>query len=132
MPENAENLLRVTNPSRRLNPQIHKQNKDDYSSDNEINTIETAKSQHKNYTTSKNENMEFKHRLERILASPFKKPNEQYTEAILHDSTMQKPIPLPRKRVMFNNPDRIETHLNDTLSLSDTDETSSFDHHQKK
>ena len=131
MPENAENLLRVTNPSRHLNLQVQKQNKEDFSSDNEMNAIETPKSHHKSYTTFKNENMEFKQRLECILASPFKKPKEHYTEAIVHDSTMQKPVPLPRKRVMFNNPDRIETHSNDTLSLSDTDETSSFGHRQK-
>lgn len=131
MPENAENLLRVTKPSTSLNLQTHEQNTEEFSSENESNTIAASKSHCNSYTTSKNDNMEFKQRLERILASPLMKPNEPHTKPVIHGAPTQKPVPLPRKRVMFNNSERTETQLYHAQSQSETDETPSFDHHQK-
>ncbi|XP_065354537.1 cilium assembly protein DZIP1L [Calliphora vicina] len=120
MPENAEALLKVTKPATRNKIQEQQHYSDEYSVSDEDDVSLEASTPLNNATT---ETRNFKQRLERILASPMRKPDEHLTKAIVHQQNLtQKPVPMPRKRVMFNHPERQERRLDHYLSPTESDD----------
>ncbi|XP_075144870.1 DAZ interacting zinc finger protein 1 [Haematobia irritans] len=127
MPENAQALLRATRP---IKQQDHSVKHTVLSSSDEEES-NLGGSQNKTSTPIKEthsfHNTQFKQRLERILASPIRKPDEQ-TKAIIHKQNepleQRYPIPMPRtKRVMFNQP---EKKTNDIFSASESENEPNF------
>ncbi|KAI8121851.1 hypothetical protein FF38_03989 [Lucilia cuprina] len=107
MPENAEALLKATKPARTKFQEQQYYNDENYVSDENDDSFEASTPL--NVNTSITESKHFKQRLERILSSPIRKPDEHITKAIVHPQNLtQKPVPMPRKRVMFHHPDRGE------------------------
>ncbi|XP_073814864.1 DAZ interacting zinc finger protein 1 [Musca autumnalis] len=115
LPENAQALLKATRPQGQLDVSSnqHKISHPFSSDEEETNLVE----KHDVSTTRSGlhsaHNAELKQRLESILASPIRMPEEN----IRHHVTEHKvPVPLPRKKVMFNHKEG-----DDILSSSGTD-----------
>uniref|UniRef100_A0A1A9X468 C2H2-type domain-containing protein n=1 Tax=Glossina brevipalpis TaxID=37001 RepID=A0A1A9X468_9MUSC len=101
MPANAQVLLEQTLPK---NPKDNKEESED-SDDEETNDDEVQASTPVNETTISLNNDVFKERLERILASPIKKPDNyrhHVIKAVVHKED-KRPVPFPRKKVMFEH-----------------------------
>lgn len=106
MPTNAQILLEQTRPKK---PKEDNQEKSKDSDNDETDDDEGASpvqvSTPVNETTIPLNNDEFKERLERILASPIKKPDNykhHIIKAVVHQEG-NRPVPFPRKKVMFEH-----------------------------
>lgn len=122
MPSNAEALLKVTKPLKPKNIPI-KPKESEYSSSNEDENESIKTSTPLNETVPMS-NTDFKQRLERILASPIRKPEEHHIKAVIHQqSYVAQPVPMPRKRVMFNQPETREKQLEESSSLTESDDS---------
>ncbi|XP_037808405.1 zinc finger protein DZIP1L isoform X2 [Lucilia sericata] len=127
MPENAEALLKATKPVRTKIQEQQYSNDQNSVSDENDEALEASTPLNVNTSTTDNNN--FKQRLERILSSPIRKPDEHIIKAIVHPQNLtQKPVPMPRKRVMFHHPDQGERRLTHSLSISEINEPQIFKH----
>uniref|UniRef100_A0A1I8MWR6 Uncharacterized protein n=1 Tax=Musca domestica TaxID=7370 RepID=A0A1I8MWR6_MUSDO len=122
LPENARALLDATRPPKQVGNSL-KQTEADFSiSPDEEN--KNAEEKPKGYATSEFglhsvHDPEFKQRLESILASPIRKPEESFKNNSSEENDIKAPVPLPRKKVVFSRSD-----INDTLSLSEAESPS--------
>lgn len=124
MPANAEALLKATKP--KPLPHDKHQHYDEDSLADELEDETSFKvSTSLNANTSTGDSNNFKQRLDRILASPIMKPEKHITQVQVHEQN--KPVPLPRKRVMFNQPEKQERHLDPSLTVTESDESQSFE-----
>lgn len=117
MPQNAKDLLKVTNPVRHKTKEQNNFSGEFSLSEAEDEYLKASTPLNANTTYSGN----YKQMLERILASPIKKPDEHLVKAVVHqDNINKKPVPMPRKRVMFNQAEILESHINHSLSASES------------
>lgn len=135
MPKNAEALLKVTQPK---GPKNMKQNSldnansdsdelSDYDEDDKNSAMIVQPSKTSTPLDEKDvplQNLDFKQRLEKILASPISKPERREVKVVMHQSgtpKFQQPIPMPRKRVMFNQPEVNTNRIDSGSSEDDND-----------
>ncbi|XP_061399565.1 cilium assembly protein DZIP1L [Musca vetustissima] len=121
LPADVNALLNATKPQKPLKSSF-KLGHMDYpiSSDDEgTNLSEKTNNTAPQIPVHSGHNPEFKNRLESILASPIRIPEDIIKTKTRDEVTNRTPVPMPRKKVMFNRRD-----VNDTLSLSETESPS--------
>uniref|UniRef100_A0A1A9V641 C2H2-type domain-containing protein n=1 Tax=Glossina austeni TaxID=7395 RepID=A0A1A9V641_GLOAU len=106
MPASAQILLEQTRPKKPKEDNKEKsENSDNDETDDDEGASPIQVSTPVNETTIPLNNNEFKERLERILASPIKKPDNykhHIVKAMVHQEG-NRPVPFPRKKVMFEH-----------------------------
>lgn len=111
LPENAEDMLRNTKPQQPLGEvKLKPKRLHTLSTDESFEALEPNASTPVSETKTTDA---FKQRLERLLSSPMRKP-ESYTTSTSKADVHTAPVPMPRKRVMFNT-------LSDTKESDDSD-----------
>ncbi|XP_013099120.1 cilium assembly protein DZIP1L [Stomoxys calcitrans] len=130
LPDNAQALLKATRPTNKQ--ELAAKHLEGSSSEEEEPLMSDRRYKTSTSTPDSHamHNKQFKQRLESILASPIRKPDE-HTRVIIHAAESERsgqkypiPIPMPRtKKVMFNQPDK---KTNDIFSASESESENNF------